>query len=187
MIAPYARDAAATCAIFGFFASAWFGWAQAAPPAGLRGVLIAGSVLGYAAVAAGLPLAWRHRSDGTVFDARTSPRFGIVVGIEFALAGVGSVALSLSGHTDLIPAWVAFVVGVHLFPVAVILRYPLMHLVAALVTAAAVASVPVAHAAGVDIGFVTGCGCGTLLLLAAAVALATVPAAGRRSVAPPRP
>jgi hypothetical protein len=29
MTAEFLRDAAATAAVFGFFASAWFGWAQA--------------------------------------------------------------------------------------------------------------------------------------------------------------
>ena len=43
-----------------------------------------------------------------MFDARTSPRFGIVVGVEFTLAGIGAAALGLSGHADLIAAWVAF-------------------------------------------------------------------------------
>jgi hypothetical protein len=185
VIAPYARDAAATCGIFGFFAAAWFGWGQEAPPAGLRVVLIVGAVLAYAATAAGLILARRHRSDGTVFDARTSPRFGIVVGIEFVVAGIGAAALGLTGHAGLISAWVAFVVGVHLFPVAVLLRYPFLHLVAAVVAVAAVVSVPLAHAGGVEVSAVTGSTCGTVLLLSAAYALATVRAAGRRSMTAP--
>lgn len=42
MTAEFLRDAAATAAIFGFFASAWFGWAQRRdrPPRG--GAVVAG-------------------------------------------------------------------------------------------------------------------------------------------------
>jgi hypothetical protein len=32
MTAVFVRDAAATAAVFGFFASGWFGWAQDEPP-----------------------------------------------------------------------------------------------------------------------------------------------------------
>lgn len=175
MIAPYVRDAAATCAILGFFASVWFGWAQEEPPVRLRKVLITGSALSFAAIAVGVVLMVRHWSEGTVFDAQASPRFGIVVGVEFALAGIGAAVLGARGRRDLIPAWVAFVVGVHLFPVAVIMRYPVLHVVAGLVSVAALASVPIARARGAAASAVTGLSAGTILLLAAAYSLATVP------------
>jgi hypothetical protein len=42
--------------------------------------------------------------------------------------------------TDLIPVWIALVVGVHLLPVAWILGYPLIGVVAVLVTLAAMVS-----------------------------------------------
>jgi hypothetical protein len=178
MIAHYARDAAATCAIFGFFASAWFGWAQEAPPARVRRVLMVGSALSFLAIAAGLIVMWRYWSDGTVFDSRTSPRFGIVVGIEFALAGLGAVVLGLRGRRELVPAWIALIVGVHLFPVAVLLKYPFLHIVAALVTVAALVAVPIARARGIAVSAVTGLACGTILLLSGVYSLATVPFAG---------
>ena len=47
-----------------------------------------------ATAAAGGILMWRHWSDGTAFDRDTSIRFGIVVGIEFALAGIGAAILA---------------------------------------------------------------------------------------------
>jgi hypothetical protein len=178
MIADHVRDAAATGAVFGLFASTWFGWAQEAPPRRLRPVLIAGSVLCLVTIAVAVTLTIRHWSDATVFDETTSPRFGIVVGIEFGLAGLGALLLAWRGHRDLMSAWIAFVVGVHLFPVAVLLEYAFLHVVAALVTVVSVASVPVARRLGVAVSAVVGVATGTVLLLSAWFSLATVPAIG---------
>lgn len=36
---------------------------------------------------------WRHWNDGTEFDEDTSKAFGIIVGIEFVLAGAGAALL----------------------------------------------------------------------------------------------
>ena len=179
MTAAYVRDAAATGAIFGFFASAWFGWAQEAPPRRLRPYLIAGSMLSIAAVVAGAVLMVRHWGDGTVFDADTSPVFGIVVGVEFALAGIGAGVLSARGKRELVPAWVALVVGVHLFPVEVLIEYPFIHVPAALVTLVALSAVPVARRRDLAVSTVVGLGSGIVLLLSAAYSLATVPSFGR--------
>jgi hypothetical protein len=72
MTAAFVRDAAATAAVFGFFAASWFGWAQDNPPKPWRRPLIAGSILSLLTAAAGGLLTWRHWTDGTVFDADTS-------------------------------------------------------------------------------------------------------------------
>ena len=93
MTSEFVRDNAATAAVFGFFASAWFGWAQEKPPTSWRNALAAGSIVSLLIAVAGGILAWRHWEDGTVFDEDTSRAFGVVVGIEFALAG--AVALSM--------------------------------------------------------------------------------------------
>ena len=45
VFAQHARDAAATAAVFGFFGSAWFGWAQDSPPQAWRWALAVGSIL----------------------------------------------------------------------------------------------------------------------------------------------
>jgi hypothetical protein len=68
-----------------------------------------------------------------------------VVGIEFALAGLGAGVVAAIGKPDLIAAWVAVVVGVHLFPLAVLFKYPLRHSDAALITVVGLAAVPVAR------------------------------------------
>ena len=78
------------------------------------------------AVAGGV-VTWRNWSSGTVFGADTSRIFGLVVRIQFAVAGLGVLVLALRRRSDLTPAWVALVVGVHLFPVAALLRYPLIY------------------------------------------------------------
>ena len=134
-------------------------------------MLIAGSVLALITAAAGALFAWRHWSDGTAFDADTSPVFGIVVGIEFGAAAVGAGLLALLRRTELTAPWIAFVVGVHLFPVAALIDYPLVHLVAVLVTVVAVASVPVARARAVAVSAVVGLGTGAVLLVAAVSSL----------------
>lgn len=171
MITDFVRDAAATAAIFGLFASAWFGWAQEDPPSRWRAWLIAGSVTGLVTALAGGLLTWRLWDGDTVFDANTSRAFGVVVGLEVALAVVGVVVLAILHKQDLSAAWVAFVVGVHLFPVAALLHYPLLYVVATVVTAVAIAAVPVARSTSVAVSAVTGSATGVVLLTAALVSL----------------
>ncbi|PZG20282.1 hypothetical protein C1I95_09890 [Micromonospora craterilacus] len=171
MITEHVRDAAATAVVFGFFASSWYGWAQEAPPRTWRRPLVAGSVAAILMVVAGALLAWRHWSDGTAFTAETSRNFGIVVGIEFGLAALGAGVLAALRRRDVIPAWIAFVVGVHLFPVAALIGYPLIHVVAALITLVAVAAVPVARSRSLPVSAVTGLGTGSVLLAAAGSSL----------------
>jgi hypothetical protein len=117
MTTEFVRDAAATAAIFGFFGSVWFGWAQEHPPKSWRPWLLTGSVVSLLTMLAGGLLVWRHRSDGSAFDEHTSKTFGVVVGIEVVLAGLGAVVLGARGRRDVVPVWIALVVGIHLFPV----------------------------------------------------------------------
>lgn len=171
MTPEHLRDAAGLAAVFGFFAMAWFGWAQEGPPKSWVKYLAAGSILSILVAIGGGLLLWRHWSDGTVFDDATGPRFGIIVGIEFAAAAIGSGFLAWRRRADLIAAWIAFVVGAHLFPVAVVLEIPAVHLVAALITVAAVAAVPLAKAKGLKTSAVVGPLTGTVLLATAAASL----------------
>ena len=136
VLAPDGRDAAATAAVLGFFGSAWFGWAQDSPPQAWRSALVAGWILSLLVCAAGTLLTWRRWSEPTALDAQTSRVFGIVVGIEFALAGLGAGGFAAVGRADVIAAWVAVVVGVHLFPLAALFKHRLLHLTATLVTIA---------------------------------------------------
>ena len=73
----------------------------------------------------------------------------------------------------MIAAWVAVVVGVHLFPLAALFKYRLLHLTAALVTIAGLAAVPVARSSSLAISAVVGAGCGVVLLATAVISLPT--------------
>jgi hypothetical protein len=150
----------------------WFGWAQEHPPKSWRPWLLAASVASMLTLLAGGILIWLHRADGTAFDQDTSTAFGIVVGIEVVLAGAGAVVLRRMGRTEFVPVWIALVVGLHLFPVAALIGYPLIHVVAALVTIAALAAVPVARARSLPVSAVNGAAVGGALLAGALVSLA---------------
>lgn len=178
MIAEHVRDLAATAAIFGFFASSWFGWAQEAPPRRWRGFLVTGSVTSLLTVIAGGLLTWRHWHDGTAFDEDTSRAFGIVVAIEFGAAALGSVLFALRGRRDQISMWVAFVVGVHLFPVATLIGYPAIHVVAALITVVSLAAIPVARGRNLSVSAVVGVPTGLILLVAALFSVMTAAVIG---------
>lgn len=174
MTAEFVRDAAATCAIFGFFAMVWFGWAHEAPPARLRRPLAVGLAGSVVAMVLGGILTWRYWSDGTVFDGQTSPRYGIIVGIEFAVAAAGALLLTRRARQELIPAWIAIVVGLHLLPLAVVLSYPVLAVVAVLVTAGGLAALPLARRLQMAVSAVTGVASGSVLLAAAAYSAATI-------------
>lgn len=178
MFAEHVRDPAATAVIFGFFASSWFGWAQEAPPDRWRGLLTTGSVTGLLTAIAGALLTWRLWHHDTAFDEATSRAFGVVVAIEFGAAALGSVLLALRGRRDLISVWVAFVVGVHLFPVATLIGYPMIHIVAALITVVSVAAIPVARARKLSVSAVVGVPIGLVLLVAALFAVVSAAIAG---------
>lgn len=173
MTSEFSRDAAMTAAVFGFFAMAWFGWAQEHPPRSWKKWLIAGSVLApMTLVAAGL-LAWRDWNTGTAFEGDdTGQTFGIIVGVEFGLAGIGAAVLARRGRRELIPVWIALVVGVHFLPLAPLLHYPLLYLVGSLVIIVALAAVPIARRRSVPLSAVNGLGVGATLLVAAIFSLA---------------
>ncbi|WP_026929952.1 hypothetical protein [Glycomyces tenuis] len=172
MTPEHVRDAAALAAVFGFFAMAWFGWAQEQPPSRWLWPLRAGSILSGLVLIGGVLLAWRYWSDGTVFDERVGQTFGIVVGVEFAAAGLGAGLLAWRKRAELISAWIAFVVGVHLFPVAAVLEIPSVHVTGALITAASIGAVFLARAKGITPSAVVGAMVGPVLLVSAAVSLA---------------
>ncbi len=171
MTAEFVRDAAVSAAILGFFASAWFGWAQEQPPPGWRRWLIAGAVAGLLTAIAGGVVAWLNWDTGTVFDADTGQSFGIVVGIEVLLAGLGAWYLASRRRNELIPPWVALVVGVHFFPLAPLFQDPMFYVLAVAVTLGALASVPLARSRSVAISAVTGAVTGSILLAAALFSL----------------
>lgn len=173
MLTEHIRDAAMTAVIFGFFTTVWLGWAQEKPPApGVRRFLIGGLGLAVLTMAGGLAVAIPNWSGSTAFaDAGTSRMYGIIVGIEFGLAGLGAGLLAAVKRAEWIAVWVALVVGVHLFSIAATLDYPLIHVVGVLVTAVSLLAVPIARARDLPISLVTGAGAGASLLAGAACSL----------------
>ncbi|MCB0187942.1 MAG: hypothetical protein KDE31_26925 [Caldilineaceae bacterium] len=174
MIAEFTRDAAATAAVFGLLAASWFGWAQENPPPVWRNWLIAGAILSLVVALVGGFFTWQHWSAGTAFNPQTGRTFGLIVGIEFAIAGIGAGLLSWWGRSDLIAPWVALVVGVHFVPLAPLLHYRLLYAVAALVCVVALAAVSLASMQNLAVSAVTGVTTGMILLVAALFSLITV-------------
>jgi hypothetical protein len=163
-MAEYVRDAAMTAAVLGFFASAWFGWAQESPPQPWRKWLVVGSVLSLITAAIGGTVAWRDWETGTALDRVAAMTFGMVVGLELLLSVIGALVLMRRHRGDLIAPWVALIVGLHLFPLAPLFDYPFLYVPATLVTVGAVVSVPLALKSGVATSAVTGALCGMALI-----------------------
>jgi hypothetical protein len=76
---------------------------QADASAGLRVALAVGGVLALLVALAGCVQAFRSpASDSTLHDRRAWRRYGLIVGVEFALAGAGAAALA-AGLADWVP------------------------------------------------------------------------------------
>lgn len=132
---------------------------------------MAGVAAALVALAGGVQAFRGPASAGVLHDRRARRHYGIAVGVEFALAGVGAAVLAVAGQSDFIPVWVCAVVGVHFFPLASLLQdRQLVALGASVATVALVALV--AEPAGVAPSTVTGIGAGTLLTGFALAALA---------------
>jgi hypothetical protein len=110
-----------TALFLGFFAAAWFGWAQADSDLGIW--LTIGSILSLAAAVAGAVVGFRSPGDDSAMRSReANRRYGIIVGIEFATAFVGAAVLGATGAAAYIPVWICAVVDIHFFPLAPVLR-----------------------------------------------------------------
>ena len=161
----YTRDNAMSALILGFFASAWFSWAQAEPPTGWQPALNVGSIISLVVAVLGALLAWRSWQDGSALNAPGElRRYGIIVGIEFAVAAIGSVIATLT-NPELVAPWVCLVVGVHMWPLASVFEAPALRVLAGVLVAVAVLAVLVAWRSDVAASAVTGAGAGVALLV----------------------
>jgi hypothetical protein len=173
------RDAGITALVLGFFASAWFGWGQAEAPAGLGTWLTVGSVASLAVAAAGAVVGFRSpASTAALHDRAAGRRYGVIVGVEFGLAGLGAAILGVVGQPDYIPVWVCAVVGVHLLPLAPLLRDRRLVVLGVLVTLVALVALVAGLTGTATPSTVTGVGAG-LLLLGFAIAELLTPVASR--------
>jgi hypothetical protein len=169
---PSRRDVGLNALFLGFFASAWFGWAQAEPAGSLTPWLNAGSVAALLAAVAGAVIGFRQPADTSALRVPgAGRRYGIIVGIEFGLAGVGAAVLAVTGATDYIPVWICAVVGVHFFPLAPVLRDRWLYPLGAALCLVALAGLIVALTTTTAASLVVGAGAGVLLLASAAAPL----------------
>ena len=92
------RDSGLTALILGFFAMAWFGWGQARASGALVAALAVGSAASLVVAVLGAIRALRRpRTEGALHDRAAGRRYGILVGIEFALIALGAGVLSATG------------------------------------------------------------------------------------------
>lgn len=182
---PAGRSRGVTVAVDGFFAFVWFGWGQAAAPAGLVIPLAVGTALGVLLAVIGVVVAKRF---GGPVPAMTDPavrrRYSIIVGLEFGLLGAGAAVLGVTGHSQWIPVWICFGVGVHFFPLASTLQNPTLRPLGVLLVAVAAVALVVGLASAVAPSTVTGLGAGLCLL---AFGLATLLIDGPRPGNPSTP
>jgi hypothetical protein len=154
-------DHAITAVILGLFATAWFGWAHAGVSSAVGVWLdVATGVAGIVAVAA-VVTAFRVPRQRAVATTRAGRRrYGIIVGIEFTLIGLGGAALNLTGGQRWVPVWILAVVAVHFFPLAPVLANRALYPLGALLCAVAAAALVTGLVSTVDPAGVAGIGGG---------------------------
>jgi hypothetical protein len=126
------------------------------------------------ALAGGIQAFRSPASASTLHDRQARRRYGLTVGVEFTLAGVGAGVLTVAGQSEFIPVWVCAVVGVHFFALASLLRDRLLVPLGALTTLVALVALIAGLATDVATSTVTGLGAGVLLTVFAVIALAGI-------------
>ncbi len=165
MAVDFIRDHAMYAAIFGLFSFVWFGWAQERPPASWRIGLGAGSLAGLIVASIGVYLAVRYWGDASALRAPGAYYwFGATVATELLLGGLGALILSRRRRQRLIVCWVAFVVGIHFVPLAIIFEDGWLNVLAGLAMLVAIASPVVAKRTTISVSALTGVSMGILLL-----------------------
>jgi hypothetical protein len=166
------RDRGFSALVGGFFASVWYGWGQAEASPTLSLWLSIGGGVAIVVAVIGAVIGFRSaKSTGAVRDRETGVRFGIIVGVEFTIAGIGAGLLGGLGQPDYIPAWICLVVGVHFFALVKLLRDRLLIPLGVLVSLVAVAAAISGLTDSAAPSTVTGVGAGSLLLLFGLLAL----------------
>lgn len=157
------RDAGLTALFLGFFAAAWFGWAQADSMLWIW--LLVASIASLIVAFIGAVVGFRRPSaESALHDRARYRRYGIIVGIEFALAGIGAAVLGIAGAAAYIPIWVCAIVGIHFFPLAPVLNDPGLRPLGAGLVLVSIGALVLSLTTGVAPSTVTGIGAGLLLL-----------------------
>jgi hypothetical protein len=176
---PTGRSRGVTVAVDGFFAFVWFGWGQANAPSWLVLPLAVGTGLAVLLAVAGAVVANRSAARlPAMSDPVVRRRYGIVVGLEFGLLGAGAAVLGVTGLYQWAPVWICFGVGVHFFPLAVVLENRSLYPLGVLLIIVALVALVVALATAVAPSTITGLGAG-LCLFAFGLASLFVGAPGR--------
>jgi hypothetical protein len=165
-------DSGMTALVLGFFALLWFSWGPEASGM-LIPVVAAGSAAAVLIAVLGAIRAYRGRGgESTMNNPIVRRHYGIVVGIEFALIGLGAVTLGAIGAGAYIPVWICAVVGLHLFPLAAAFGAPEMRWLGAVLTAVAATALLVGIFTDVAPRNLTGLGAGLAMLASGTLALA---------------
>lgn len=162
----FIRDYAMYAAIFGFFGMIWFGWAQENPPKSWRLPLGVMAGVCFLIACTGGYLAFKHWGDTSVFNTSgVAQQFGIIAGVEFASALIGVGILYWLRKQEFISSWIAFIVGLHFWPLAWIFQDKAFYALAVLVVLASVASIFIAKRTDLTVATLTGVGTGGVLLI----------------------
>jgi len=90
-----------------------------------------------------------------------------VVGISYAVLGLGAVVLGVTGHPEFVASWVAFVIGVHFWALVPVLNDRSLIPLGIVVAAVAVGAVLLDLTTSASAIGITGVGTGVALLVAA--------------------
>ena len=168
----YPGDLATTALILGVAGFAWFGWAQAGPPAGWSVPLGVGSAAGLAVALAGGVLSWRLRSGATAMhDPRRRSGYRRVVAFEVIAIVLGVIALDATGQAADLPAWILLIVGVHFIPLARLFGIPGLRLAGLALIGVAAAAAAAGATNDILPSAVAGTGGGLVCLACAASCL----------------
>jgi hypothetical protein len=158
------RDSGLTGLILGFFAAGWFSWTPEASGPWAVALQIGSAVAVIVAIFGGVLAIRAWPSGGVLNDPTAARRYGLLVGVEFAVGGVGAGALGAAGAAAFVPVWICAVVGMHFFPLASVLSAPLTRGLGVAVTTVSIAGLLVGVFTDIAPSTVTGTGAGISLL-----------------------
>ncbi len=166
METDFIRDHLMYAVIFGFFGFSWFGWAQESPPkswslylgfASAMSLLIA-LVAGY--------LAFTHWAGATALTAPGAyEKFGIIVGIELLSSLLGAGILIWLKRPEYVALWIAFVVGVHFIPLALVFQDKALYALAALLATTPLLAIFISNRTSVSAATLSCVGAGSLMVV----------------------
>ncbi len=158
------RDSGLTALILGCFAAGWFSWTPEASGALADALQMGSAAAVVVGVFGGVRAVRAWRSGGVLNDPTAARRYGLLVGVEFAVAGGGARGLVAVGAAPFVPVWICAVVGVHFFPLASVLHASMTRWLGVAVTTVSIAGLLVGVSSDIAPSTVTGTGAGVSLL-----------------------